>query len=244
MRRIDKRQLAIAAVPVAILVFAIALSLSRPRVVVVSPTPTATPTVAVTTAPPTPSPSPSPSPSPEPTAPATRQPTPMPTISYIAGDRMLPFYFEFRAMFPIMPPAPVIQPDDQADVVEHASFNGLDAQGQPLFTVGHDFVMDRGTAAHEFGHAYQKVLEVLNPNRDVLAMYWSFRGFPGTWQEADAQSRAQPLVSGQWNLSPRESWAEAFRAAITLQAAEKTIDYGKRIDPPAARQFFLSLMKK
>jgi hypothetical protein len=168
----------------------------------------------------------------------------VPTISYIAGDRMIPFYFEFRAMFPVMPPAPVIQPDDQGDVVEHASFNGLDAQGQPLFTVRHDFVLDRGTAAHEFGHAYQKVLEKLDPNRDVLALYWAFRGFPGTWQEADAQSRAQPLFSGRWNTSPRESWAEAFRAAITLEAAEKTLDYGRRIDPPAARQFFLSLAKR
>jgi hypothetical protein len=157
---------------------------------------------------------------------------------------MIPFYFEFRAMFSVMPPAPVIQPDDQADLIEHASFNGLDSQGQPIFAVAHTFVMDRGTAAHEFGHAYEKVLERLDPNRDVLAMYWAFRGFPGTWQEAQAQSQAQALPSGQWNFSPHESWAEAFRAAITLEPAEKTLDYGKRIDPVAARQFFLSLMKK
>src|ERR1700687_278729 len=208
MRRFDKRQLAIAAVPVAILVFAIALSLSTPRVVVVPPSPTPTPTVELTTAPPTESPSPSPSPSPEPTAPPTRPPTPEPTISYIAGDRMLPFYFQFRAMFPSMPPTPVIMPDEQGDVSESASFHGLDAQGQPLFAVAHWFVMDRGTAAHEFGHAYQKVMEKLNPNKDFLATYWAFRGFPGTWQQADALSRAQPSVMGQWVYSPQESWAE------------------------------------
>jgi hypothetical protein len=157
---------------------------------------------------------------------------------------MLPFYFQFRQTFGVMPPAPVIMPDEQGGVDEDAAFHGLDAQGQPLFAVRHDFVLDQGTAAHEFGHAYEAVMEKANPSRDVLALYWAFRGFPGTWQQADAQSKSQPSISAQWIFNPRESWAEAFRAAVTFDVKEKTIDYGKTIDPVAARQFFLSLAKK
>ena len=43
--------------------------------------------------------------------------------------------------------------------------------------------------------------------------------------------------------SPIESWAEAFRAGVTLEVKEKTLDYGKTIDPMAARAFFQSLAK-
>lgn len=173
----------------------------------------------------------------------TSQPTPEPTISYVAGTRLLSYYLEIRPMFPALPPAPVILPDEAAGVEENAVFHGLDAQGQPQFAVRHDFVIDRGTAAHELGHAYQKVLERKDPGRDVLALYWSFRGFPGTWQQAQAQSNAQTSYSAKWIMSPIESWAEAFRAAVTLEVKEKTLDYGKTIDPVATRQFFLSLAR-
>lgn len=144
-------------------------------------------------------------------------------------------------MFPLLPAAPVILPDEETGVDENAVFRGLDSQGQPQFAVRADFVMDKPTAAHEIGHAYQKVLEKRNPSTDYLALYWSFRGFPGTWQQAQAQSLAESSSSGRWMWSPQESWAEAFRAAVTLEAQERTLDYGKTIDPLAARQFFRSL---
>jgi hypothetical protein len=103
-------------------------------------------------------------------------------------------------------------------------------------------VLDLGTAAHEIGHAYQKVLERSQPvHTDVLARYWSFRGFPGTWQQQQAESDRQTASMARWILSPVESWAEAFRAAVTLEVKEKTLDYGKTIDPAAARAFFRSL---
>ena len=154
---------------------------------------------------------------------------------------MLPFYFEIRPMFPALPAAPVIQFDSLAGSEENAAFNGLDPSGQPMFSVRHDFVIDKGTTAHEMGHAYQKVLEKKFPGRDFLASYWTFRGFPGTWQQALAQSEAQPTFSGKWIYNPLESWAEAFRAAVTLEVKEKTLDYGKTINPTAMRQFFQSL---
>ena len=75
-----------------------------------------------------------------------------------------------------------------------------------------------------------------------MAMYWTFRGFPGTWQQAQAQSQAQTSFSAQWIWSPVESWGEAFRAGVTLEVKERTLDYGKTIDPVATRKFFQSLM--
>lgn len=157
---------------------------------------------------------------------------------------MLPFYFEIRPMFPMLAPAPVILPDDEAGADDNAAFKGLNGQGEPQFSVRHDFVIDKGTAAHEMGHAYEATLERKDPTRDWLGMYWAFRGFPGTWQQAQAQSDAQTSDMGRWVMSPRESWAEAFRAAVTLEVKEKTLDYGKTIDPAAARQFFLSLASR
>ena len=240
-----RRTLAIAAIPLALLLLAAAIRLYMPVPTLVRPSLSPTPTAEVTTAPPTASPSPSPSPSPTqaPTAPPT-QPTAAPTPSYVAGDRMLPFYFAIRPLFPAMPPTPVILFDADPGVDENASFQGLDAQGQPKFSVRHDFVMDKGTSAHEMGHAYQKVLERQDPSRDYLALYWAFRGFPGTWQQAQAQSDAQASFIGKWTLSPYESWAEAFRAGVMLDVNERTLNYGKTIEPPAMRSFFQSLPKK
>ena len=96
--------------------------------------------------------------------------------------------------------------------------------------------------AHEIGHAYQVVLERSRPvHIDVLTPYWNFRGFPGTWQMAWASSNSQSGYMAQWITSPIESWGEAFRAAVMLEVKEKSLDYGKTIDPLAARAFFRSL---
>jgi hypothetical protein len=156
---------------------------------------------------------------------------------------MLPYYFEIRPLFALFPPAPVILPDEDAEVDENAAFYGLDAQGQPKFAVRHDFLIDKPTTAHEMGHAYQKILETKFPNRDILGLYWTFRGFPGTWEQALVQSQAQPSFSAKWTYSPQESWAEAFRVAVTLDGKERTLDYGKTIDPVTMRAFFASLAK-
>lgn len=156
---------------------------------------------------------------------------------------MVPFYLEIRPMFALMPPVPIIEFDSRENVDENARFDGLDAQGQPKFSVRHDFIIDKSTTAHEMGHAYQRVLERAFPGKDFMAMYWAFRGFPGTWQQALTQSEAQPSFSGKWINSPIESWAEAFRMSVTLEKNEKTLDYGKTIDPLATRAFFQSLAK-
>lgn len=209
---------------------------------------------AVPTEPPTPTPSPSIAvvATASPTASPTRSPSAVPTtapqttarpVSRVAGDRLLPFYFEIRQLFPVLPPSVDILPDEPRGTEANAAFHGLNANGEPRFAVREDFVMDRGTAAHEIGHAYQKIVERLGPpGRDVLALYWSFRGFSGTWQQALAQSESEPTYSAKWITNPIESWAEAFRAAVTLEVKERTLDYGKTIDPLATREFFRSLV--
>ena len=71
---------------------------------------------------------------------------------------------------------------------------------------------------------------------------WRFRTFPGTWQQAVVEAQSQAHPSARWIWDPVESWGEAFRAAITLEVKEKTLDYGKTIDPVKTRAFFISLM--
>ncbi len=231
---------------VAAVALALAVAGCTPTVVVPSPSPSPSPTAspeptASPTLSPSPSPTASPTPSPSPTrSPATRTPRPQPTGT-TAGDRLVPYYFQISGLFSALPPAPVIKLDSAADTDLNARFIGLDAQGQPMFTVREDFVMDAGTAAHEVGHAYQKVLERAHPGVDFMAKYWAFRGFPGTWQSAKQRAEEQSSPLATWTMSPVESWAEAFRAAVTLEVKERTLDYGKTIDPPAMRAFFLSL---
>lgn len=192
-------------------------------------------------------PTPTASPTPTPIAAATPQPPPpttprpRPTTRH-AGERLLPYYAEIRELFPILPVGVEIMFDEPAGTEGNAFFHGLNAAGEPRFAVREDFVIDRGTAAHEIGHAYQKIIERSRPvHIDVLGPYWEFRGFPGTWQQAMLESQKQTSYSAQWIWSPIESWAEAFRAAVMLETTEKTLDYGKTIDPTAAREFFQAL---
>ncbi len=146
-------------------------------------------------------------------------------------------------MFPLLPPVAYILPDESINTDANATFYGLASDGVPQFSVRANFAIDKGTAAHETGHAYQKVLERAVPGRDVMKLYWTFRGFPGTWQDALKQSQIETNAATKWGLNPFESWAEAFRAAVMLDPTEKTENYKKPIDPVAARSFFISLGK-
>jgi hypothetical protein len=152
------------------------------------------------------------------------------------------YYFQARAAFPIFPPTPQIDFDEPADENGDAWFRGLNAAGQPIFTVREDFVMTPRTAFHEIGHAYQGLLQRKLAGTDLMAKYWSYRGFPTTWQDALKDAYAQPPGMAQWVHLPGESWAEAFSVAMVGGGSEKTIDYGRRINPSAMKAFFISLM--
>src|SRR6185312_10547641 len=141
MRR-NAVRVGIAGAIIAAVVIAAAITTRPTEVTTPSPTPVSTPSP---TAAPSPSPSLTASPSPSatvaPTTVPTTPPTPEPTPSTGAGDRLIPFHLEIRPLFPIMAPVPVILFDTWEGGEENAAFQGLDAQGQPRFTVRHDFVM-------------------------------------------------------------------------------------------------------
>jgi hypothetical protein len=187
-----------------------------------TPTPTATPTSTLTAQP----------------TPPPRTPTPCPRpTNHNAGDQLLPYYFQVRSTFPIFPSAPQIDLDEPfCEANPEAQFRGLTTLGTPIFTVREGFVMTQRTAYHEIGHAYEELLKRKDASVDYRAKYWAFRGFPGTWQEA------QQLAVGQWALLPGESWAEAFSIAVLGSGSEKTVDYGRTINPTAMRAFFVSLL--
>lgn len=240
---------AAAAIVAAVVLMAVAVGSRPPVAAPTSPLPTRAPVAIVTpsptpapTAPPTPAPTVAPTAPPPPPPPPADTPRPRPTTR-TAGERMRPFYAEIRVLFPALPAGLVIDFDEPSGSDANAVFRGLTTAGLPIFSVREDFVLDRGTAAHEIGHAYQKIVEQTRGRPDeVLTEYWKFRGFSGTWQDAAAESAKQAHPSAAWIWSPIESWGEAFRAAVTLEVKEKTLDYGKTIDPQKARAFFLSLM--
>jgi hypothetical protein len=231
---------------VALLLLAAALSaclapeVTRPSA---SPEPaTPTPIPTFTLLPTTPSPSPTIEPTPPPTAPPVRTRKPDPTNS-LAGDKLIPYYFATRTAFPIFPPTPQIDFDFSSDVDGDAFFRGLTPVGQPIFTVREDFVMTQRTAYHEIGHAYEALLQRKNASVDWRAKYWAFRGFPGTWQDAAKEAATRTGMS-QWIVQPQESWAEAFSVAMVGGGQEKTLDYGRTINPVATKAFFVSLLNQ
>jgi hypothetical protein len=214
---------------------------------VARPSPTPTPTVAATPTPTVTSAMPSPTLSPTPSPTITATPSPRPTrtdrpdpTNSIAGQQLIPYYFQARQQFPIFPGTPLIQFDMAADKDGDAFFRGLTPAGQPIFTVREDFVMTPRTAFHEIGHAYEALLQRSDAGVDWRARYWAFRGFPGTWQDA-AREAAAKTGTAQWIVQPQESWAEAFSIAMVGSGQEKTLDYGKTINPAATKAFFLSL---
>lgn len=128
-----------------------------------------------------------------------------------------------------------------ADRDGDAFFRGLTPVGQPIFTVREDFVMTQRTAFHEIGHAYEALLQRKDASVDWRARYWAFRGFPGTWQQAAAEAATKTGMA-QWTIQPQESRAEAFSIAFIGSGQEKTLDYGRTINPSAMKAFFQSLM--
>jgi hypothetical protein len=204
--------------------------------------PSPSPTATVEPQTPSPSPSPTPTPTPVPTVAATPAPTerPRPTTN-VAGQQLMIYYFQIRAQFSIFPPTPQIDLDEPAGAAGDAWYRGVNASGQPIFAVREDYTMTPSTAFHEIGHAYQDLLQRRFAGTDVMAKYWTYRNFPATWQDALKDAYAQTGM-GQWIALPGESWAEAFSVAMGGGAREKTLDYGRTINPPAMKSFFVSLM--
>jgi hypothetical protein len=217
---------------------ALALSNREPTVALPSPSPTATLTPET--------PSPTASPTASPTSSPTVAPTPAPTqrprpTTNVAGQQLLSYYFQTRALLPVFPPTPQIDFDEPAGEEGDAWYRGLNAAGQPIFAVREDYVMTPTTAYHELGHAYQDLVQRRNGGTDMMAKFWTYRGFPGTWQ--DALREASTLTGmAQWIRLPGEAWAESFSVAMIGGGHEKTLDYGRTINPFGMKSFFVSLL--
>jgi hypothetical protein len=233
-------KLALGAAVALVLAVGAAFALSTPEQPVALPSPSPTATIAPET--PSPTPSPSPSPSPTPTVAVTVGPTPRPRpTTNIAGQQLMAYYFQTRAIFPIFPPTPQLDFDEPAGVEGDAFYRGLNPSGQPIFAVREDYVMTPSTAFHELGHAYQDLAQRKAAATDVMAKFWIYRGFPGTWQDALREANLQTGMA-QWIHLPGESWAESFSVAMVGGGREKTLDYGRTINPVAMKAWFVSLM--
>jgi hypothetical protein len=223
-----------------VVVLSAAIALSAQEQPVALPSPSPTPTLAPT---PSPTASPAQSPSPTPTVAPRVAPTPRPhPTTNIAGQQLMTYYFQIRAAFPIFPPTPQLDFDEPAGENGDAWYRGINVTGQPIFSVREDYVMTPSTAFHELGHAYQDLVQRKTAGTDVMAKYWAYRGFPGTWQEALKEANGQPVGMAQWIHLPGESWAEAFSVAMVGGGREKSLDYGRTINPPAMKAWFASLM--
>ena len=151
------------------------------------------------------------------------------------------YYLMTRAQFSIFPPTPQIDFDEPDDENGDAWYRGLNAAGQPIFTVREDYVMTPSTAFHEMGHAYQDLAQRRATGADVMTKFWAYRLFPGTWQDALKEANQQTGMA-QWVKLPGEEWAESFSVAMIGGGHEKTLDYGRTINPVGMKAFFMSLM--
>jgi hypothetical protein len=106
---------------------------------------------------------------------------------------------------------------------------------------------DGWIAWHEAGHAILDVASRLSHTStdDLLTAYWSLRGFPGTWQEAQRKAEAA-VASGQTGFMvhqmwPQEMFADTFAATHIESFADGTIFPGIAFDHPRMRSFYSSL---
>lgn len=182
-----------------------------------------------------------------------------------AGRPMYLFYQDANVVFPLLTDSIDVWEDTPATSWGLAWFYGLDNEDRPRFAVRDDIALNPKIAYHEAGHAFDAIVTKRltaqgKPWDYVWQRYWQFRGFPGTWQDAQAIA-----ISGSggasWAYYPAESLAEAFSAAVSGRVeSEWTIPYGKDLalvnpgtpqqiyDPTRgamrARGFFLELMEE
>lgn len=139
-----------------------------------------------------------------------------------AGQKILPYYAIAREYFPILPEHAEVMPDTATGTFGLAWCYGLDDDGEPMFAVRDDIDVDvyKYVGYHESGHALMSVLARAFAKKngitfqqavDILrARYWAMRGFPGSWQDAQAVAEG----GGGWFYYPDESWADAFGHAL------------------------------
>jgi hypothetical protein len=106
---------------------------------------------------------------------------------------------------------------------------------------------DGWVAWHEAGHAILDVASKLSHTStdDLLTKYWSLRGFPGTWQEAQRKAEAE-VAAGKSGFQvhqmwPQEMFADTFAATHVNSFADGTIFPGIAFDHDRMRDFYATL---
>lgn len=166
-----------------------------------------------------------------------------------SGARLLPYYSLAERAFPILPDAVILLEDTRAGTFGLFWFRGIDGNMTPLDPnddrprfAGRDDV-NITTAPygpyvgfHESGHAFFAIVARLLARargtteqvelNGLRAIYWSLRGFPGSWWDA------QRLAEGRaaWELYPDESMADAFSRMMLGGGEPWTNEYDRRLD--------------
>ena len=175
-----------------------------PTPLAVSPTPTSTPT-------PTDEPTPSPTESPSPTAP----PTPAPITK---AQLIVSYWGQVRLRFSWIPEVTLEAVQGGGPAYYLGVKDGRAVFGYEDATV--QIGRDGGAVWHEAGHAAIDVASRLSGTSadDLMTMYWTARGFPGTWQQQYAKAqlaRDTGSASGfaLHQMWPNEMFADTFAAS-------------------------------
>lgn len=168
-----------------------------------------------------------------------------------AADQVPTFYFKAKQIIPDLAPllvGPNLPPgsaDAEARLEPRTLYGNTFVQVRADFpssflTPAQQAIEIENTVMHEFGHPQDVKYTLLV--RDHHRLYWNFRGFPGTWEQAQKDADAAAGQSG-WQMQPRESWAECFGAALSGRwtKPEKTMNWGRTVDAMKARAFFQGL---
>ncbi len=147
-----------------------------------------------------------------------------------AGEKMRPWYAIAEREFPILADSIEILEDTPAGTFGLAWFRGDDTKGtttplddEPRFAVRDDIDVDAFPYIpfHEAGHAFAEIVaRTLAIQRglgdnwppvydEIRTRYWTMRGFPGTWQDAQAVA-----IQKGWFYYPDESFADCFAHAM------------------------------
>jgi hypothetical protein len=172
------------------------------------------------------------------------------TLAATAAEELTRWRGKVTAYFPYLPDAIITLPDAPPGSNFNVRFVDLDQNGIPRFERRSDFSIDELTAYHEMGHENEAQLIRAGMTKDDLRnQWWSFRQFPGTWQQqqADVDSGfyGPPGSLGYWDNSPVEMVAEALKCAVYGYAAtERTQNFGNPVRHDDELRFWQDLWRK
>ena len=164
------------------------------------------------------------------------------------GATLRPYYDIAEGFFPILADQIQVLPDTAVSTFGLAWFRGLDSMGtldpsddEPRFAVRDDIDVSfiPYVGFHESGHAFQETIAKFIAIRrgvswltvfdEIRERYWKFRGFPGTWFQAQLEA----IRLGEWGRYPDESFADCFAHVILFLnpipgyvTGEWTLNYG------------------